>query len=167
MKLDMKKITLILIVLIYCGAIYGQKMNVEVNSKAKAYSIDSIQINASIDKVYSLIANINEWPKWFEGVTEVQINGNVEEGKGFIWKAKGYKIKSKIHTVLPNSDIGWTGSMWWIKATHNWHFESLPNGGTKVTVKECFEGFCSSMMKNSLKKDMRSDLVCLKKESEK
>lgn len=163
----MKKIKLIMIALIFVSAIHAQKMNVEVNSNAKAYSIDSIQINAPIDKVYSLIANINDWPKWFEGVTEVQIIGNAEEGKEFNWKAKGYKIKSKIHTVRHNSDIGWTGKMWWIKATHNWHFESVASGVTMVIVEECFEGFCSGMMKNSLKKDMRNDLTGLKKESEK
>ena len=163
----MKKIKLFLITLIYIGAIYGQEMNIEVNSMAKAYSIDSIQINAPINKVYSIIANINDWPKWLDGVTEVHINGDAEVGKAFIWKAKGYKIKSKIHTVRLNSDIGWIGKMWWIRAIHNWHFESVPTGGTKVIVKECFAGFCSALFQNSLKKDMRSDLICLKKGSEK
>ena len=141
-------------------------MNVEVNPKAKAYSIGSIQIKASIDKVYALIANINEWPKWFEGVTETHMNGNAEEGKDFIWKANGYKIKSKIHTLRLNSDIGWTGKVWWIKAVHNWHFESVPSGGTKVIIKESFNGLGSSLMKKSLKKDMRNDLLGLKKVSE-
>lgn len=143
------------------------EMKVEVNPQAKAYSMDSIQIDASVNKVYSLVANIKDWTKWFEGVTEVNINGKAEEGKIFIWKANGFKIKSKIHTVRPNSEIGWIGKMWWIKAVHNWHFESIPDGGTKVTIQESFDGFGSSLMKNSLKKDMRRDLICLKKESEK
>ena len=163
----MKKIRLFLITFIYVGVTYGQKMNIEVNTKAKAYSIDSIQINAPINRVYSIIADINDWYKWLEGVSEVHIIGNAEEGKAFIWKAKGYKIKSKIHTVLLNSNIGWTGKMWWIRAIHNWHFESTPAGGTKVITEESFAGFCSTLLQNSLKKDMRSDLVCLKKESEK
>jgi uncharacterized membrane protein len=162
----MKKINLLLIALFSGGIIYGQQMNVEVNPRAKAYSVDSIQINAPVDRVYSLIANITDWPKWFEGVTEVHMNGKAEEGKTFTWKAQGYKMKSKIHTVHVNCTIGWTGKMWWIKAVHNWYFESLPNGTTKVIVKESFGGFGSSLMNNSLKNDMRKDLVCLKKESE-
>lgn len=162
----MKKKFLLLIALIYGGVIYGQTMNIDVNSRAKAYSVDSIQINADIHKVYSLISNINDWPGWFNGVTEVHLKGKVEESKDFVWKAQGYKIKSKLHTVRLNSDIGWTGKMWWIKAVHNWHFESLPNGRTEVIVKESFGGLGSSLMKNSMKKDMRNDLDCLKKESE-
>jgi len=153
-------------VLFFTEAIYGQNMNVEVNNKAKAYSIDSIQIDAPIDEVYSLVANMSDWPAWFQGVTEVHMNGKAEEGKVFIWKAKGYKIKSKIHTLRINSDIGWTGKMWWIGAIHNWHLESLPNGVTRVIVEESFNGLGSSLMKNSIKKDMRNDLSGLKKKSE-
>ena len=163
----MKKFDLFWVVLIYTGSVYGQKMNVEVNPKARVFSIDSLQINAPIDKVYTLIADINNWPNWFEGVTEVHMNGIAGEGKDFIWKTNGYKIKSKIHTARLNSDLGWTGKMWCIRAVHNWHFESEPNGTTKVIVKESFEGFGSSLMKNSIKEDMKNDLICLKKESEK
>jgi hypothetical protein len=146
---------------------YGQKMNVEVNPKAKTYLIDSIQINASVQRVYSLIANINDWPKWFEGVSEVHLNDGAMEGKTFIWKANGYKIKSKLHTVRPNSDIGWTGNIWWLSAVHNWHFESIHEDRTMVIVKESFKGLGSSLLKKSLRKGMRTDLICLKKEAEK
>jgi uncharacterized protein YndB with AHSA1/START domain len=91
-------------------------MNIEVNSNAKAYASDSIEINASIEKVFSLIKNIKDWPKWFGSVAKVTIDGNAEEGKEFSWVSKGYKLKSKLHTVVNNSEIGWTGSMLWIKA---------------------------------------------------
>jgi hypothetical protein len=117
----MKKIKILLIAFIYTGAIYSQRMNIEVDSKAKAYAIDSIQINAPIDKVYTLIATIGDWP----------------------------------------------GKMWWIKAVHNWRFETMANSGTKVTVQESFDGFGSSLMKNSLRKEARNNLVNLKKEAEK
>jgi len=162
----MKKSGLCAIMLIYVSITYGQKMNMEVDTKAKAYAIDSIEINAPAEKVYSLIANIKNWPNWFEGVTEVNVNGNIQEGTDFTWKAKGYKIKSKIHTIKTNTAIGWTGKMWWIDAVHNWRFKSDRNGKTKVIVQENFAGFCSSFMRNSLKNDMRNDLIILKKASE-
>ena len=163
----MKKRGLLAIMWIYVTISYGQTMNIEVDSKAKAYAVDSIEINASVEKVYSLVSDIGNWPNWFEGVTEVKVNGNIQEGTYFTWKAKGYKIKSKIHTVNNNLAIGWTGKIWWIKAVHNWRFKSDQNGKTKVIVQENFAGFCSSFMKNSLKSDMRNDLIILKKASEK
>jgi hypothetical protein len=33
-------------------------MNIEVDTAAKAYAADSLEINAPVEKVYSLIANI-------------------------------------------------------------------------------------------------------------
>jgi hypothetical protein len=141
-------------------------MNIEMNKNVKAYACDSIEINASIDKVFSLIKNIKDWPKWLEGVTKVTIDGNIEEGKEFSWLAKGYKLKSKIHTIVNNSEIGWTGTMLWIKAIHNWHFEKLADNKTKVTVEESFTGFLSSFMKNVLIKGIQEDLIILKKQSE-
>ena len=162
----MKKIGLLAVMFIFVSITYAQKMNIEVDSKAKAYAIDSIEINAPIEKVYLLIANIKNWPNWFDGVTEVNLTGNIQEGTVFIWKAKGYKIKSQIHTLNNNSAIGWTGKMWWIKAIHNWRFKSIQNGKTRVIVQENFKGFCSSFMKNSIKDDMRNDLTILKKASE-
>jgi uncharacterized membrane protein len=141
-------------------------MNIEVNTKAKAYATDYLEINAPVEKVFLLVANIKNWPKWFDGVTKVQMDGEPAEGITFIWKANGYNLKSKIHTLRTNSEIGWTGKMWWIKAIHNWQFESLPNGNTKVVIKECFEGFCSSLLKNTLKSGIKKDLLILKRTSE-
>lgn len=161
----MKKFNLLLAAIMWAGTMYGQKMNVEPNTRA-TYSVDSIQINAPVDKVYSLIANISDWPGWFAGVTEMQIQGAAEEGKPFIWKANGYTITSKLHTVRTNADIGWTGKIWWINAVHNWHFVACPDGSTKVIVEESFEGPGSILMRKSLKRDMRNDLVGLKKKSE-
>jgi uncharacterized membrane protein len=163
----MKSIGYLAIMLIYTGISFGQSMNIEANPNAKAYATDSIEIHAPLEKVFSLVANINNWPDWFEGVTEVNVNGDIKEGTVFVWKAKGYKIKSKIHTIKNNQAIGWTGKMWWIKAVHNWRFKSDQNGNTKVIIQENFAGFCSSLMRKSLKGDMRNDLVNLKNASEK
>lgn len=163
----MKKIGLLTVVILYVGIINGQKMNIEANTKAKAYSTDSIEINAPVEKVFSLVADINNWPKWFEGVTEVKLDGNIHEGTNFTWKAKGYKIKSKIHTLKPNAAIGWTGKIWWINAVHNWRFKNIKNGKTLVTIQENFSGLGSSFMKNSLKNDMENDLLVLKRTAEK
>lgn len=163
----MKGFILLALMINYSAVSYCQKMNIETNSKAKAYAIDSIEINAPLEKVYYLLADINNWPDWFDGVSETKVIGTVQEGSEFIWKAKGYKIKSRLHTLRANSDMGWTGKMWWIKATHNWNFKNSENGKTIVVVQENFSGLGSSFMKNSLKKDMRKDLLALKTASEK
>lgn len=141
-------------------------MKIEVDSNAKAYASEAIEINAPVEKVYALMANFAGWPKWLKNVQSVTMNGAPQEGKDFTWKAKGLTIKSKLHTVQPNSAIGWTGKIAWIKAVHNWRFEAVP-GGTNVLVEESLSGFAASLMKNSLRKDMQNDLLTLKQEAEK
>jgi hypothetical protein len=163
----MKYYVLLAIMLGYVPMSFGQKMNIEVDPHATVYAIDSIEINAPAEKVFSRIADINHWPGWFDGVTEAKVNGPVQEGADFVWKARGYKIKSQLHTMRPNSAVGWTGKMWWIKAIHNWHFKTDANGKTMVIVQENFSGLGSSFLRNSVKKDMRHDLIALKNASEK
>lgn len=141
-------------------------MNIEVNSKAKAFATDSLEIKAPVEKVYSLVYNMSHWPDWLDGVKEVNISGDPVEGTTFTWNADGYTIQSTIHTVRPNSAIGWTGKIWWIKAVHNWQFGRLPDGNTRVTVSESFSGFGSSLMKGTLVKTLKKDLQALKTWSE-
>jgi hypothetical protein len=47
---------------------------------------------------------------------QAQIDGPTEVGVKFKWKAGGLNIISQFHTVNANSEIGWTGRIWWIKA---------------------------------------------------
>ncbi len=141
-------------------------MNVDVNSRAKAFATDSLEIKAPVERVFSLVYHLKEWPNWLDGVTEVNISEEPAEGMTFDWKADGYKIKSTIHTVRPNSEIGWTGKIWWIKAVHNWQFERLPDGNTRVAVSESFSGLGASLMKNTLVKTLKKDLQALKDKSE-
>ena len=141
-------------------------MNIEVNTLSKAYASEKIEINSPVEKVYNLILNIKEWPKWLSGVTKVYISDNIQQGTEFVWKAKGYTIKSKIHTLEYNSSIGWTGTMLWLKAIHNWKFESKSENVTRVAVQESFDGFFSSFMANMLKKSMHEDLIKLKMAAE-
>lgn len=163
----MKAIKIIISALIFTGTMYGQvHQNIEVNPKSGAFAVDSVQINAPVDKVYALLCDIDKWPLWFEGISETHIEGVPDEGKNFKFKAKGYNINSTIHTVQPSSGIGWTGKMLWIKAVHNWYFQSLSNTTTLVITKESFNGFWSPMLKSSMKKDIRSDLLILKKAAE-
>ncbi len=75
-------------------------------------------------------------------------------------------IHSKLHTVLQNAKIGWTGRMFWIKAVHNWWF-TAKGESTLVKVEESLSGFGSSLMKKSLAEGMKKNLIELKKHAEK
>jgi hypothetical protein len=141
-------------------------MNIEVDSTAKCYSTTEITINSSKQHVFEILSNINKWPEWQSSVTKAEIDGNPEIGRKFNWKAGGFNIKSKLHTVNTNSEIGWTGKIWWIKAVHNWYLIE-ENGQTRVIVKETLKGLGSLMMLKSLKEGMGKNLNELKIQAEK
>ena len=143
----------------------AQEMNIDVDSTAKCFSKEEIIINSPAENVFKILSDINNWPTWQSSVTKAQINGSIEPGVKFTWKAGGLKINSKLHTVNPDSEIGWTGRILWIKAVHNWYL-SNENNETKVIVKESLTGLGSSLMQKSLNEGMRKNLVELKDKAE-
>lgn len=100
----------------YCFKYYienqNQKnnMNIPINETAPVKSKNQIEIAASIDTVWKILTEINDWPKWQKSVTEVIVNSKIKEGSQFNWKAGGLSFKSKIHTSIPKSEFGWTGT---------------------------------------------------------
>lgn len=142
------------------------EIEIEVDSTAKCYSEEDIYINAAIENVYEILADINSWPVWQSSVSKAEMSGKPEVGKKFRWKSGGLQIKSRFHTVSPYSKLGWTGRIWWITAVHNWYL-TRENNITKVVVKESLKGFGSSGMQKSLKEGMQNNLRELKIQAEK
>ncbi len=162
----MKKTTLLALTILFITIhLKAQEMNIEVDSSAKCFSKEEIIIDSPIENVFNILSDINNWPTWQSSVTKAQIYGSMEPGVKFKWKAGGLKINSKLHTVNPNHEIGWTGRIWWIKAVHNWTLTNY-NHGTKVIVKESLKGLGSSMLQKSLIEGMRENLLDLKNKAE-
>jgi Polyketide cyclase / dehydrase and lipid transport len=137
-------------------------MNVQPDTSAKTYSKQEIIINAPAVRVFKLIADINNWKTWQSNVTQASIAGEAREGATFKWKAGGVSFISKLHTVTPFIEIGWTGKTWWINAVHNWYLEEEENGKCKVTAEESLKGFLSGLMNKSLHESMNKNLKELK-----
>ena len=140
-------------------------MNIEVDSSANCFSKAEIIINSPMENVFKILSDINNWPSWQSSVKKAQIIGPAKPGTEFNWEAGGLKINSRLHTVNANSEIGWTGSIWWLKAVHNWYL-SNENSVTKVIVKESLNGLGSSFMQKSLIEGMRKNLLELKNKAE-
>jgi len=143
----------------------AQKMNIEVDPTASCYSKEEILINSPVEVVFKIISDIKNWPSWQSSVTLAEITGPVQAGAQFKWKAGGLNINSKLHTVNTNSEIGWTGKIWWIKAVHNWYLRN-ENQKTKVIVEESLTGPGSSLMQKSLIEGMKRNLSELKAKAE-
>jgi hypothetical protein len=79
-------------------------------------------------------------------------------------------IHSKLHTVIPYSQLGLTGKTFGMLAIHNWTITEKDRK-TEVIVEESIEGLFAKLLKNilnkSLEKGMQNWLYLLKQECEK
>ncbi|UBM59486.1 SRPBCC family protein [Marinilongibacter aquaticus] len=142
----------------------------KINQKAAVVQAKEIVINAKAEKVWEILSDIDNWETWNHKIKHARVIGDSKAGSSFIWTTNGTKIKSKIHTYLPNEKLGWTGNTLGARAIHNWLFTPTGNG-TKVCVEESMEGWIIDLMKNKMNKKLAEDMVYwleqLKKECEK
>lgn len=141
-----------------------------INNNAPVKCSKTITINASSEKVWTILTNINDWANWQTDINKPKLNGDLKSNTTFDWKTGGAKIQSTLHTVEPNKNFGWTGKTFGIFAIHNWTLTET-NGQTKVSVDESMEGFFAKLFKKSfnknLEKGMQNWLELLKQECEK
>lgn len=141
----------------------------QINQNAPVKQSNQILIQSNPEKVWAVLADINQWPTWNEHIAKVKVETNVSVGAKFRWKVNGATINSTLHTVKPNSAIGWSGTTFGGSAIHNWHLERTAEG-TLVRVEESMEGWLIGLLKNKMNRDLEKDmqywLEVLKKESE-
>jgi uncharacterized protein YndB with AHSA1/START domain len=148
---------------------HNSKMK-SINNNAPVKCSKSITINASSDRVWNVLTNIDQWAVWQTDISKPKLNGELKENSTFVWKTGGAKIKSTLHTVDTNKRFGWTGKTFGMFAIHNWTMTET-NGQTTVSVNESMEGWLAGLFKKSfnknLEKGMQHWLDLLKQECEK
>ena len=141
-----------------------------INSSAPVKCHRSITINASQEKVWAALTNIDQWANYLTFVSKPKLNGELKAGTSFYWKNAGTPINSIIHTAEPFNYFGWTGKAFGTFAIHNWTLTSS-NGQTLIAADESMEGFPVVLFKKYFYKlldnGLQSWLELLKKECEK
>jgi carbon monoxide dehydrogenase subunit G len=92
------------------------------------FSEGRVEIVASPEAVWDLIADIGGWPRWNPDVKEVSVQGEVAEGTVFRWKAGPGTITSTLRLVDRPRALGWTGRTFGIDA--------ITYGGSTGGVKQ-------------------------------
>lgn len=118
-------------------------MNIDTN--APVFARKEIVIHAPVEKVWELQTDIENWKRWQPDITSAKLEGALEAGTIFRWKAKGLNIVSTLHTVIPLKQIGWTGLSLGMFAIHNWMFEARGKT-TLVVTEESLSGWLTRLM---------------------
>jgi len=142
---------------------------VEINRNAPATADGELPIDADSHTVFAVISAIDRWPTWNPDVKSVELQGPVQPGTVFRWKAGPSTLTSTLQVVDPPSEIAWTGTTMGIKAVHVFRFQPS-DGGTLARSEESWEGWLASLLKGysrrTLEKGIRSVLAHLKAEAE-
>ena len=98
-----------------------------------------MEIRASLDTVWQLHIDVNNWPSWQEAITEAHTDGPFEPGNSFDWSSYGFGVTSQIYDVSDRSRTLWGGTTEGITGVHEWVFAET-DGGVRVTTNESFAG---------------------------
>jgi uncharacterized protein YndB with AHSA1/START domain len=141
----------------------------EINRNAPATAEGELRIDADPETVFEVISGIDRWPSWNPDVKSVRVEGPVQPGTVFRWKAGPSTLTSTLRVVDPPREIAWTGTTMGIKAVHVFRFQAS-DGGTVARSEESWDGLIARLLKcysrRTLDKGIRGVLAHLKAEAE-
>jgi hypothetical protein len=140
-----------------------------INETAPVIASGKIEVAADANTIWEMMTSIDRWPEWNADVASATLQGRLNPGSKFIWKAGKLTITSTLSQIDPPRILAWTGKTMGIKAIHIWQIVEIDK---KVLVEtdESWEGMLPrllpNMMKKILKKSIDSGLLHLKVEAE-
>ena len=143
-----------LLVLLFLGAgisddELARSGKIRENAPVKA-SLE-ITIHAPVEKVWLLLTDVTNWPKWQPDISVSSISGPLEGGTQFSWTTGGTRIESRITLVQPYEQFAWTGKAYMARAIHVWRLQRLSDGQTLVKTEESMDGFLLTFFYSSKK----------------
>ncbi len=141
----------------------------EANEQAPVVGASEIEIAAAPEVVWQVLTAIDQWPSWNPQVKSASLQGDLQEGAEFRWKAGPGTIVSRLADVQAPHRIAWTGKSMGLKAIHVHTLEER-NGGTLVKTEESYDGLVARLFRGRLRKmldgALRDGLQHLKTEAE-
>jgi carbon monoxide dehydrogenase subunit G len=141
----------------------------EPRSGAPVLSATEIAIDAPREVVWAVLTGIDRWPSWNPAVKSASLQGSLEKGEEFRWKAGPGTIVSRLEDVDAPSRIAWSGRSMGIKAVHV-HTLEQRDGRTLVRSEESYEGLIARIFSGRLRRmlddALRDGLRHLKAEAE-
>jgi len=99
-----------------------------------------VQIAAPPGKVWELLIDAPNWPRWQKQIESVEAVGPLTTGARFTWRTNGSRIQSQVQLFETERRLAWTGTAFTAKAVHVWELKPIANNQTVVIVKESMDG---------------------------
>ena len=110
-----------------------------------------INIRASADRIWALLTNAEDFPRW--NSTVAGIEGRIAEGEKLRLRVPGTDrvFTPTVSGVVPNARMTWTGGFAPVfKGVRTFDLKPRNDGSTDFAMEERFSGLALPLAKNSL-----------------
>lgn len=117
----------------------------DINHQAPVVTRKEVFIAAQPQVVWKIHTAVNDWNRWQPGIAQARLDGPLQVGSVFQWKAGGLTITATVQEVEPNARLGWTGRALGTQARHIWILKPHRDG-TLLTTEESMDGWLARIM---------------------
>lgn len=112
-------------------------MRGEVDPAAPVRARGSIVINRTPDLVWTVLADVSNWPELRADIHDVAGAGAAAPGGSFSWSTGDIAVQSRFAIVEPGRRLTWTTAVpGLLEAVHVYLFEVTGEGATLVSAEE-------------------------------
>ena len=129
----------------------------EPDRSAPVCESGEISIDARPEIVWDTLTDLTSWPRWMPGVKAVHVDGPIQVGTRFQWKAGPGTIRSEIVESDRPRSVGWKGRTLGIDAVHLWRLDEQ-GGSCRVFTEESWRGLLARLLRGSMSKTVRKAL---------
>src|SRR6266542_1020453 len=100
-----------------------------IDADAPVRAHHETDIDAPLDTVWQLHAEVNTWPTWQADITTAHIDGAFQPGTSFEWTSYGFTAVSTIYAVAPRARTGRSRQA--VSATSHCAWQRFRNAGVR------------------------------------
>jgi uncharacterized protein YndB with AHSA1/START domain len=130
------------------------------HANARAKSQATILIQAPLERIWSLVTVVDNWPQWNKAVKSAHLEGGIRPGAVFRWRSGGFNVTSTFQEIDPMTRLTWTGVAFGTDAIHSWTFTPTSRG-VQVTTTETFDGWLPTVLPGAMQKTLDDTLPAL------
>ncbi|HEY5806060.1 MAG TPA: SRPBCC family protein [Candidatus Saccharimonadales bacterium] len=139
-----------------------------IDKQASSVAVDSIDIDAPVQTVWSVLFAIDKWPTFNSIMSDVRLDTAVAVDAKGSFRLNGFPVTFTLAVVNPNHELTWTGKALWTKAVDRLWLEPLSTTTTRLHLEESLSGIFVSVISSNarLHKQHEVSLRCFKSAAE-
>jgi uncharacterized protein YndB with AHSA1/START domain len=128
-----------------------------IDPRAPVVARAEIEVDASPRQVWSVLADIAEWPTWNPVVRSATAPGELEAGATFRRAAGQGTISARLLEVDAPRALAWRDRSLGLRSVHAWTIEKRSTG-CSVTIEACLSGIPARLLAGRLRRSTQQQL---------